>query len=160
MRVLRASTLVESPDNLANKVADYTDYHNPNVNPASSISPAASSSNRPNDSSGSVFASYVPAPPSPQPTLPTLAPSSSSGHISTLPIQSMANMGMEDDIWLAPQIMGGTLRADSPGPDVLRGTAGTGLLDNDVGVGGMEGGEGLWGDSLFGNGGFGMSASS
>lgn len=50
---------------------------------------------------------------------------------------TLAPMEMDDDIWLAPQMMpGGGGRADSPGA--------------------MGAGNGLWGDTnMFGSGGFG-----
>lgn len=125
-----------------------------------SISPTASIAVQPPEQPSFTLPISSPSPP---PSLPALIHRSHSGHsgpLSTLSAPTLPTMGMEDDIWLAPNLMGDSLRAVSPDTDVLQSTRTEARgLDDDIG-GGLGGGEGLWGDtSLFGNGGFGGSFS-
>jgi hypothetical protein len=75
-------------------------------------------------------------------------------------VPTLTSMGVEDDIWLAPQMPEGALQVESPRADILRNTiTGVGVLDSDPS--GMDNGEGLWGDTgLFSNNGFGESMDS
>lgn len=130
-----------------------TDPHNLN-GPNASMSPAASSTHRTSDQHQPHFGLPHHTPPSVPP--PSAPPHSHAAQLQSHPNPTLANIGVEDDLWLAPPMIAGDSSADSPGSRGLGPDRGV-----DIGLGrGTETGEGLWADTgvmnMFGNEGYGQ----